>query len=243
MIETKSAILSYAESRESFRFNDLLSYLNGLLDISKVALSWHLRKMVGDNILFKLGRGIYTLQNTQTHKYVPRIEKKTIKVWKALTTAFPFLTISAFDGKVLADFQHHVSSNNLHYIEVERDAMESVFHYLKKQGYAAYLNPDKDFVYNYISMSDEAFIIKPLISESPLIEFKGIKTPSLEKILVDILCDSDMDYLHGSEWYRIFEYAHTMYAINRTSMLRYASRRNAKQTIEKAIENLGTDYD
>lgn len=243
MIETRSAILSYAESRKSFRFNDLLCYLNSLLDISKVALSWHLRKMVGDNSLFKLGRGIYTLHNTQTQKYTPRLATKTIKVCKDLTTAFPFLTISVFDGNVLADFQHHMSLNNSHYIEVERDAMESVFHYLQKQGYVAYLNPDKDFVYTYISISDEAFIVKPLISESPLIDFKGVKTPSLEKILVDILCDSDMDHLHGSEWYRIFDNAHTMYAINRTAMLRYASRRNAKQTIENAIEKLGANYD
>ena len=121
--------------------------------------------------------------------------------------------------------------------------MEPVFHFLQKQGYIAYLNPNKDFVYNYISMSDEAFIVKPLVSESPLIDFQGVKTPSLEKILVDVICDSDMDYLHGSEWNRMVDNAHSMYAINRTSMLRYASRRNAKQTIEKAIENLGMNYD
>lgn len=121
--------------------------------------------------------------------------------------------------------------------------METIFHFIQKQGHVAYLNPDKEFVYNYISMTDDAFIIKPLISESPLIDFKGVKTPTLEKILVDILCDSDMDYLHGNEWYRIFDNANSMYAINRTSMLRYASRRNAKQTLEKAIEKLGTNYD
>lgn len=243
MIETRAAILTYAKSRESFRFTELLSYLNSLFEISKVTLSWHLRELVKDNRLFKLGRGIYTLQNVQTRKYVPQLGDKIIKVGKELSASFPFITISVFDGNILEGFQHHLSLNNLHYIEVERDAMEPVFHFLQKQGYVAYLNPNKDFVYNYISMSDEAFIVKPLISESPLIDFRGVKTPSLEKILVDVICDSDMDYLHGSEWYRMVDNAHSMYAINRTSMLRYASRRNAKQTIEKAIENLGMNYD
>ena len=46
-------------------------------------------------------------------------------------------------------------------------------------------------------------IVKPLISESPLLDFKGVKTPRLEKILVDIYCDDDLDYLHGNEWSRI----------------------------------------
>ncbi|WP_354665689.1 DUF6577 family protein [uncultured Muribaculum sp.] len=52
-----------------------------------------------------------------------------------------------------------------------------------------------------------------------------------------------MDYLHGSEWSRMFDNALSMYSVNRTAMLRYASRRNAKPVIEKAIENLGTHND
>lgn len=239
-METRAAILSYARTRESFRFSDLLSFLNNLFEISKVTLSWHLREMVNDERLFKLGRGIYTAEKVQTKKYIPGLGEKIIKVGKELAKSFPFITISVFDGKILEDFQHHLSINNIHYIEVERDAMESVFHYLQKSGHVVYLNPDKDFVYNYIKPSEEAFIIKPLVSESPLIDFQGVKTPALEKILVDIICDDDMDYLHGNEWLRIFDNAHSMYAVNRSSMLRYASRRNAKPTIEKAIENLGS---
>ena len=70
---------------------------------------------------------------------------------------------------------------------------------LKQEGYTAYLNPSKDFVYDNIDLSKEAVIVKPLISESPLLDFKGVRTPHLEKILVDIYCDDDLDYLHGSE--------------------------------------------
>ncbi|WP_280120138.1 DUF6577 family protein [Sangeribacter muris] len=58
-------------------------------------------------------------------------------------------------------------------MEVDRDAMESVFHTLKQEGYTAYLNPSKDFVYDNIDLAKEAVIVKPLISESPLVYFKG----------------------------------------------------------------------
>ena len=239
MIETRTAILSYADGRESFRFADLFTYLNSLFEISKVTLSWYLREMVKESTLFKLGRGIYTARSVQTHEYTPRLSNKTIKVCKAISMTFPFITVSGFDGEVLADFQHHLSSNNLHYIEVDREAMESVFHFLKQEGHTAYLNPTKEFVYDNIDISKDAFVVKPLITESPVIEIQSVKTPRLEKILVDIYCDDDMDYLHGSEWTRIFDNAHTLYSVNRTTMLRYASRRNAKKSIEKAIENLG----
>ena len=242
MIETRAAIMTYAENRESFRFADLLSYLNSIINISKVTLSWYLREMVNDNILFKLGRGIYTSRQQQAVCYAPRLRDKAIKIGKLIAGAFPFIKTSVFDGQVLADFQHHISSNNLIYIEVDREAMESVFHWLKGEGYAAYLNPNKDFVYDNIDVSKDALIVKPLISESPLTEIRGVQTPRIEKILVDILCDDDMDYLHGSEWYYIFDHIINTYSVNRSALLRYASRRNAKDKIENALENLNA-YD
>ena len=240
---TRTAILSYAANRESFRFAELLSYLNGLFEISKVTLSWYLKEMVKENALFKLGRGIYTAKRVGTQEYSPRLSRKAIHTGKALAKEFPFITISVFDGSVLADFQHHLSTNNIHYIEVDRDAMEAVFHSLRQKGLSAYLNPSKDFVYNNIDLGKEAYIVKPLVSESPLTEVSGVKTPRLEKIIVDVLCDEDMDYLHGSEWHRMFGNANEKFAINRTMMLRYASRRNAKEAVEKAIDNLGNNYD
>ena len=232
--------MTYAENRESFRFADLLSYLNGMINISKVTLSWYLREMVKDNILFKLGRGIYTSRRHQATCYTPRLRDKVIKIGKLIAGAFPFISISVFDGQVLADLQHHISSNNLIYIEVEREAMESVFHWLKGKGYKAYLNPNKDFVYDNIDISKEAVIVKPLISESPLTEIRGISTPRIEKILVDLMCDDDMDYLHGSEWHYILNHVMNTYSVNRSTLLRYASRRNAKDKIGKALENLNT---
>lgn len=243
MTETRTAILSFAANRESFRFAELLSYLNGLFEISKVTLSWYLRELINDNIIFKLGRGIYTAHRLQTSEYTPRLRNKAVKIGKTLARQFPFVSISVFDGQVFADFQHHISTNNIIYVEVDRVAVESVFHTLKQEGYTVFLNPSKNFVYDNINLSKEAVIVKPLISESPLVDFKGVRTPRLEKILVDIYCDDDLDYLHGNEWSRMFDNALSMYSVNRTAMLRYASRRNAKPAIEKAIENLGTHND
>lgn len=242
MIETREAIMTYAENRDSFRFSDLLLHLNSFITISKVTLSWYLREMVKDNILFKLGRGIYTSRQHHASCYTPRLRDKVIKLGKLISKAFPFIRFSVFDGQVLADFQHHISSNNLIYVEVERETMESVFHWLKSEGYKAYLNPNKDFVYDNIDISKEAVIVKPLISESPLTEIRGISTPRIEKILVDILCDDDLDYLHGSEWQYILNHVMNTYSVNRSTLLRYASRRNAKDRIEKALEKLN-NYD
>lgn len=243
MFDTRTAILSYANGRNSFRFSDLLTHLNSLFAISKLNLSWYLREMVKRDVLFKLGRGIYTAHHTQSRKYEMTLEGKTVKAAKAIAKEFPFITVSAFDGSVFMDFQQHLTANNLHYIEVDKEVTESVFHYLKSSGYRAYLCPNKNFMYDNVDIYSDAFIVKPLISESPLIEVQGVMAPMLEKILVDILCDDDLHYLQGSEWYHIFHNAHTQYFVSRTTMLRYASRRHAKADIEKAIQQFEMSHD
>lgn len=46
---------------------------------------------------------------------------------------------------------------------------------------------------------------KNLVSEAPLQEVSGVPMPTLEKLLVDILRDTDFFYLQGSESDRIIE--------------------------------------
>ncbi|MBJ2197556.1 hypothetical protein [Barnesiella sp. CU968] len=61
MTETRTAILTFAENRDSFRFAELLSYLNGLFEISKVTLSWYLREMVKTTLFSNLAEAYIRL--------------------------------------------------------------------------------------------------------------------------------------------------------------------------------------
>lgn len=63
--------------------------------------------------------------------------------------------------------------------------------------------------------------------------------PSLEKILVDTICDEDFSYLQGGEWYYMIETAATQYSINTSRLLRYAGRRGKKEMIEKKLKEIG----
>lgn len=237
-MKTRTAILDYAANRESFRFIDLLAYLNTLFEISKVSLSWYLRQMVDNSMLFKLGRGIYSSSGNKLAEYKPVINKKAIKISNEIKKAYPLVECSLFCGESLAIFQHHHSTNNCVYVEVDKDAAESIFHFLKKEGYKAYFNPTKDFTYDNIELAQYNIIVKPLISESPLMEYNGIFTPRIEKLLVDVLCDDDFYYLHGSEWHYMLRNALNLVAINRSKMLRYASRRNAKEKVRETLQEI-----
>lgn len=242
---TRTDILAYCKNRGTFRFADLFSRLSTESNITKPALAWHLNGLVEDGHVLKIGRGVYEMRKTgdsSKQAYRPAISPEMKKAYETVSGAFPCVESCVFDGSFLATLQHHISVNRAIYIEVSRDAVEAVFHHLKKEGFVAYLRPDKEFVYDHIDLSSECVIVKPMVSESPLIESDGVKTPRLEKVLVDIFCDDDFEYLHGAESFRIFSNAASLYAINYSTLMRYASRRNAKRTMDSAIKQMN-DYD
>lgn len=123
-------------------------------------------------------------------------------------------------------------------IEVEREAVQSVFFFLKENKYSAFVEPTKELIEKYVPFEKETLVIKALVSEAPVKMVNGVCFPTLEKMLVDIFCD-DLIFAaqQGSEMRNIFQEAITKYMVNENRMLRYADRRRKK---EKFREYLGT---
>ena len=78
--------------------------------------------------------------------------------------------------------------------------------------------------------------INNLVSEAPTQEIYGVKTATIEKILVDIFCDKIIySTFQGNEMKNIFYNAFKDYTININTLLRYAQRRGKKSEIEQYI--------
>lgn len=115
------------------------------------------------------------------------------------------------------------------YVETDRQAMESMFEYIKEHtGKEVWLMSDADIVYRYIDLEKGGIIVKPLVTEAPLQTMEGVTVPTLEKLLVDINKDEDFSYLHGTEAERMMYNAKVLYFINTTRLRRYAKRRGLK---------------
>ena len=94
--------------------------------------------------------------------------------------------------------------------------------------------PDQTDFDRYINGSD-AIIIRPLISESPLQLVEGINTPTIEKVLVDIVGDVEFSFLQGSEINYVYTTIFERHNVNKNKLLRYATRRGRKEEVEKLI--------
>lgn len=234
--KTTTSILEYAEVHRDFSMDDLFAYLHEKVGISKSSLSWYLFKLVNENVLVRTGRGTYAKVMKQVFSPQPIEEVK--EVYGLLQSDFPFAKFCVYQGDIIAPLQHHLSSNRIIYVETDRDSAETVFNFLKDKNHNVYLRPDKNMIYRYVDMDNRVIFVKNLVSEAPLQEVSGVPMPTLEKLLVDILRDTDFFYLQGSESDRIIENAFNLYTINRNRLFRYADRRKVKKELSSILENL-----
>lgn len=236
MNKNENAILEYAKSHKHFNRCEIFTYLSDKMPISKATLSWYLNVLTQKRLLARIGHGVYTVADKNI--FAPNPSEETKKVFSFLNENFPFANFCIYEGNIISPLQHHLSQNNIIYIETNREAIETIFNLLKDNGKTVYLKPDKNLIYHYIDLGEQAFFIKPLISESPLQIIDDIPTPTIEKILVDIHKDKDFFYLQGSESNYIFENAFNLFTINETKLLRYASRRGIREEINSQINLL-----
>ncbi|MCD6202367.1 MAG: hypothetical protein J7K46_11235 [Bacteroidales bacterium] len=65
-------------------------------------------------------------------------------------------------------------------IEVEKDATQPVFYFLKETGYSVFIEPTKDIIEKYIPDEKETLIVKPLVTEAPWQNIEEVSTVTLE---------------------------------------------------------------
>lgn len=136
----------------------------------------------------------------------------------------------------------HIPDIGFIFVDVEKDGMEPVFHALQGMnlGRNILLAPSPKDCDRYLTGTD-AIVVRQLISQSPLKEVDGCIVPLIEKILVDAIGDNELLFASGSEIYNIYEYAREKNRVNMKKLLRYASRRNRKDKVEKIINTIDND--
>lgn len=232
-------IMDYAALHSDFGLHDLYAYLDGEADISRHTVSWYLTKLTESGQLRRIGHGKYAKADKQKFTISPTEEQQSLN--EALKQHWPFAHFCIYDGSIISPLQHLLAANNITYIETEREATSAVFNHLKDKGLTAYLRPTRDLIYNYIDLSQPAIFVKPLITESPVQECNGVLVPTLEKILVDLQKDADFFYLQEAEGFNIFRNAMSLYTINESRLLRYASRRGIRKEIETIIKSINSN--
>ena len=121
----------------------------------------------------------------------------------------------------------HIPGNSQTIIEVEADALEPVFNYLKDLKTSdVFLQPSEIELERYVSEKENPIIIKSLVTRSPIQIVNNVPTVTLEKLIVDLFSDKKLfSAYQGSELTHIINKAIDKYSIDATKMLLYATRK------------------
>lgn len=185
-------------------------------------------------VLNRIGRGRFILGEGKF--FIPEISFKMISLYKKLVKEFPYLKICIWNTSDFNEFMLHQPEQFFILIEVEKDATEAVFYFLKELKYSVFIEPNSELLEKYLPNERDILIVKSMVSEAPIQKVKGIITTSLEKMLVDIFCDNVLfGAQQGGEMRTIFNEAFAKYLINQNRILRYADRRGKKHSFKKYL--------
>ena len=200
-------------------------------------INWRIYAMIQMGVLQRIGRGKFTLGAERN--YFPEISPKMKSIYSRVKRDFPYIDICIWNTSSLNEFMIHQPFKFYYMLELDKEATNSIFYFLKELNFYVFLDPTMDILEKYMPDNKDVIIIKSLISEAPLISIKGIKTASIEKMLVDIFCDDVLfSAQQGSEMRTIFETAFTKYTVNQSKMLRYANRRRKKESFNEFINTI-----
>lgn len=227
--------MNYANGLQQFAIDDIPTEVSA--GIARNTLSWHLSNLCRQGKLRRIGRGIYTAHFSNTFQV--KANAKARSLYNTLYRRFPLADFCVYDGGVITPLLHDLTPNNTVYIETNREVTDTVFNVLlpKYKG-RLFLSPTKKIATTYIDFSRENIIVKPLITESPLMLDGKVPVPTIEKLLVDTRVDPDFYYLHGYENLEMLRTAITHYNVNQTRLLRYADRRNEKESILNDLKEI-----
>lgn len=219
--------------------NDIISFYKQFDEnVKRATVDWRIYELVNKGILHRVGRGIYSFDEDKRNEYIPEINRPLKNLFGRINNQFPYIEICIWSTKWLNEFMLHQPFKFYTLVEVEKEAMESVFYTLKEFGKDVFLDPSEEVVNNYVVNASEPIIISRLTTEAPTQKVNKVNTQTIEKILVDIFCDPVIFAAQqGAELKRIFQAVFDKYNINSTKMFRYASRRNKREEIEDFIKN------
>lgn len=223
-----------------FTRKDLLNVVrSGMNNISESSLVVLLNRMIAENRIIRVSYGKYKLNEDLKHEFMYKPNEFMLSLNRHIKEKFPFIDYCIWQPSIFASMMLHVPAVRTTLVDVEREAMESVFMSLQniESEIPIFLNPNQEDVDRYITNRD-IIVVRPLVKEAPIDIIDGCPVPTLEKMLVDAISDKELQHLQGNELYIIYSNAFSDYEIKKPRLLRYAARRNRKQKVEQIINTI-----
>lgn len=227
----------FVHHKGAIKLEELRAYFRTINpDIANSTINWRTYELVKSSILKRTGRGLFEIG--EEISFVPQGSKQVNKISSYIKELFPLAAYCVWDSAILNEFAQHLSGYPFLLIDVEREVAESVYFRLKEKFKPVFFRLNNKLRNDLLTDFEYPLLVRYLTSESPLNYIKDLPIISIEKLLVDVFCDAEFNYLEGSELRAIYNNAFYKYTINKNKLFRYAARKGKKEEISKFIETI-----
>lgn len=224
------------KGRESFTRKELYDfYCEFEPSLKETTFRWRIFDLKVNRIIRSLATGIFTLGYLP--EYYPEVTDGNRELFRKLSEQFPELALCIWSTHILNEFMLHIPGNSITILEVEKEALEPVFHYLQDlKTENVFLQPNERELNRYVNEKENAIIIKQLVTKSPLRIIDKVPTITLEKLIVDIYSDKKIfEAYQGSEFVHIINNIYKKYSFDITTLFNYAKRRTKEKELKEFL--------
>ncbi|MCF8247577.1 MAG: DUF3987 domain-containing protein [Saprospiraceae bacterium] len=179
------------------------------------------------------GRGMYRLATRED--FIPVFSNLSKRIAALLAKELPLVNVCIWETRWPNAWMELQPAYNWTLVEAEKDALDAIFNHLTGLSKKVYLQPNRSIMDLYVLSLNEAVIVKPLVSEAPLMREGKITTAAPGKMLVDIVAEPDILMAQQGELQHIFENVFSQILIHQNRRLRYARRRKREEQVRMKI--------
>ncbi len=228
-------LMKHFKEHESFTTSDIHDFFaDQEPDIKRATVNWRIYDLVQKGVLKRIGRGIYTIGNKKN--FIPVQHTGQQEISSLIKKEFPLINFCLWHSSLLNQFYHHIVAHDFMVVETERDVVDAVYYNLKDSYNNIFREPSRQVMEDFVFENSDSVIVKHLISEAPLQTVDLFQVPTIEKLLVDFLSDTNIFFfLQGMELVNVFKNVMESYTVNMDRLKRYARRRNREYEVKEII--------
>lgn len=225
---SRSQLRNQLQSGKHISREDLFAFYKQFEpDLKQATFRWRIHDLKQKKLITVASKN--TFATTFQPVFQPTLKRSEEKIFSQLQKAFDGLRMCVWSTEALHEFMLHLPNRSMTILEVEKEALNAVYHFLKDQKFTVFLQPNRRELQRYVFDSKSPIILLPLITKAPLSKSGKTISVSLEKMVVDLFCEKDIyEAFQGAELAHIINNACSKYAIDTTRLLNYAERRRRR---------------
>jgi len=135
-------------------------------NLKETTFRWKIHELKNRHILSPVSRDFFTLKYRPV--FLPNISETEHKIFSKIQKQFPTLKCCIWSTQIVHEFMLHIPAQSITILQVEKEAIEPVYDFLKEQKLNVFTQPEEKEIEKYVFKSESAIVLESLVTKSPV---------------------------------------------------------------------------